>query len=661
MRWTATCLMLGLVLTIGVRARAMDLLDMEEDDPLMQLEEDGAPMLKVGKVQVVGIQGEDRQRYLQALDLHQDKKLTRSDLDEIVQGAAKKRKFVLAGIETTAAIFDRTDILLRVYYADPGVEIAIGENGALALALGKEQLVEQSLPAMKSIRFSGADDPVKPDFDLAYDAAKKAFAGENETLALNVTLVPEAKSIAFDVVLGNRGDKDLDAVEVRLIDGVEIRDTPGWLRWDGRRAMGMRAGWPAAKIVDYQRAAVGVCLERKTDHDRFELVRPRGADGRSLVLISNKIPAGEERRVRLSFRCGGGSAVGENPYALAADIFKAFAEKHPWQGPDWPDRRAIANLHPASAHIGSSEVGETTNPRGWFFAQDIDVTTEAGRADFKKKFMAYGSTVVKICKDMNAQGVLIWGITGLEYQQCAYYGNPQMMAELAPEMDAVADEWFRLFTDAGLRNGVCIRPVQMVINDKFEPGQPLNEPPFKYRLGQKLTWKGEGDQKRGLLDFDGCLEDLAMKIDYCYKRWGTTMYYVDTNMIYEYRPDPKTGKPKFQSRLLPYELFAELEKRFPQCLIIPEHENFMYWSCTAPLGATPGEVRQTWPRAFSVNLMQDVDTTKPGIEGHYARLVRRGDSLQFPGWYMSDTTKLVREVYKQVHIPKWHDPKRIGK
>jgi len=40
----------------------------------------------------------------------------------------------------------------------------------------------------------------------------------------------------------------------------------------------------------------------------------------------------------------------------------------------------------------------------------------------------------------------------------SYIGSPDGIADVAPEMDAIADRWFKICADAGLRNGVCIRP-----------------------------------------------------------------------------------------------------------------------------------------------------------------------------------------------------------
>ena len=81
--------------------------------------------------------------------------------------------------------------------------------------------------------------------------------------------------------------------------------------------------------------------------------------------------------------------------------------------------------------------------------------------------MRYAEASVAVLKDVAAQGMILWDPEGQEMPHAiSYLGDPRIIPQAAPEMDAVADEFFRKFRAAGLKVGVCIRPSRIVSNHK---------------------------------------------------------------------------------------------------------------------------------------------------------------------------------------------------
>jgi len=168
---------------------------------------------------------------------------------------------------------------------------------------------------------------------------------------------------------------------------------------------------------------------------------------------------------------------------------------------------------------GQPATGWPTNPRGWLNEKTLDVTTDAGRAVFKKKLMEFADRSVKVLKDVGAQGAIVWDIEGDEMPHAiTYIGDPRVLPEMAPEMNAVADEFFQRFRDAGLRTGICIRPSRVV-----------PDPGGKHRY----THRNMG------LDH---VQEMSEKIALAQKRWGCTLFYMDTKFHLGVELRPEAGQ-----------------------------------------------------------------------------------------------------------------------
>ncbi len=293
------------------------------------------------------------------------------------------------------------------------------------------------------------------------------------------------------------------------------------------------------------------------------------------------------------------------------DVLRDFAKAHP-ATLNWTDRRPIGALFLAS---GKDEQPQN-NLRGWFYNdKSIDLKTIDGRAKFRQRVLNFARDSVTELRKVGAQGAITWDIEGQQYpHSTSYIGDPRLLSQLAPEMDSIADDYFRVFKDAGLKIGICVRPQQLIFDANGKPDQ-----------------RNVADEAANLID----------KIAYARKRWGATLFYVDSN-----------GGPFDPSDA---EVFRRVAAAFPDVLLMPEHQNLKYQAYTAPYNdlrfedsITPDEARQTYPRAFSVIKGETPQLTTRRAE--LVRAVRAGDVLVFNAWYDSDEGKLVKSIYDEAKL-----------
>jgi len=322
--------------------------------------------------------------------------------------------------------------------------------------------------------------------------------------------------------------------------------------------------------------------------------------------IRRAIPAGQSDSFSLSLRFG---PPGATTAMLAGDIYQEFAAHFPALL-HWTDRRAIGALF-----LSTAATKWPTNQRGWLQDPKVDITTDSGVADLKRRVLTYADTSISILKKMNAQGMITWDIEGQEYPHAAsYIGDPRMFETLAPEMSGIADEYFKRFRDAGLRVGVCIRPQRAVLaSDRSRVTQVPVEDPTQL---------------------------LTEKVLYAKKRWGITLFYVDSNVNADDRNAIDAG------------VFQRLAAAFPDVLFVPEHSQWQYYAYTAPYrelrqgnASTDSEIRSIYPDAFSV-----VYTADGPIDRRYHDLlegVKHGDLLMFRGWFDDPQNTKDGHIYEQ--------------
>ncbi len=321
----------------------------------------------------------------------------------------------------------------------------------------------------------------------------------------------------------------------------------------------------------------------------------------SLPFIDRAIPAGGSDTYNIALKF---VPAGTSMSSAAGGVYKKFAAIYPYQL-NWTDHRPIGLLF-----IARSSTNWPSNPRGWLLDSKIDVKTRPGVAEFQKRLLAWADSSVAVLKNMNAQGMVTWDVEGEQFPQpVTYIGDPRAMATLAPEMEGVADAYFKKFRDAGLKVGVCVRPQKLVIAQDRNSAQQQDA----------------SDPAQLLID----------KIKYAKNRWGATLFYLDSN-----------GTP---SSPLDVQVVRRVAAAVPGILLIPEHKNLAYYSTSAPynelrlgITSTPRQVREVYPKAFEFIYVADGP-----IERQYSALrtaVLAGDSLMFRGWYPDPINEKVRSL-----------------
>ncbi len=218
---------------------------------------------------------------------------------------------------------------------------------------------------------------------------------------------------------------------------------------------------------------------------------------------------------------------------------------------------------------------------------------------------------------MNAQGMVTWDIEGEQFPHpTTYIGDPRLAETIAPEMVGLVDDYFARFTGAGLRVGVTVRPQTVRVD----------------RGGGSVRQAAAVDPAQVLIE----------KIAYAKRRWGATLFYIDSN----------------GDQVLPlsFEVMRRVASAFPDVLLIPEHKNAAYYSTTAPysalrdgVGSTPYLVRTIYRNAFSV-----IDTAGGPVESEYGQLkeaVGRGDILMFRAWFDDTANARIRALTAGVTGP----------
>jgi len=331
---------------------------------------------------------------------------------------------------------------------------------------------------------------------------------------------------------------------------------------------------------------------------------------KSYPAVRRPIAPGGSDTYTLSIRFG---AAGASRRELSGDLQDRFRAAFP-PTLAWKDRRPIGALV-----ISTSDTKWPKNPRGWFMDRTLDASSDA----FRKRALEYADYSAAVLKEMGAQGAVVWDIEGQEFPHAvSYLGDPRLLAELAPEMDAVADEFFRRLRDAGLRTGLCIRPTRIVRNSGTDAAL--------------------GKTRYAHLAVNDIAGELAAKIAFAQKRWACSLFYIDSNVL----PGPN------DANLLPASILEALAEKFPGVLLIPEQANARYWASTAPYrelrggtASTPDSVRELYPGAFSI--LHTADGPIEKRRGELVQAVKRGDILMFRAWWKDPGNALVREILEE--------------
>ena len=344
--------------------------------------------------------------------------------------------------------------------------------------------------------------------------------------------------------------------------------------------------------------------------------------------VGRALKPGQTDRFTVSLRF----AAADTPVMDVAEAaLRSFATRWP-EKLEWKDRRVIGTVFLASSPQGEKTrpAGFERNPRRYFTDAGVDVVSEAGLRKFQHRVLEQAQEVVANLRRLGAQGAITWDVEGEQYpQDTSYVCAPDQIAEVSPEMESVisegryagsklVDAYFRTIRDAGFRVGVCVRP-------------------------QRFHLAADRSARQESLPDAQAIAELERKVRYAHDRWGATLFYLDSTV----RADGVT---------LPAEMLERLAAAVPDSLLIPEESTPRLYRAAAPFQTflfhgdtgTGALVRSLYPRAFSVNLINDVDAGK--LQEHRKELVgsiRNGDVLMVHAdhWQANDAT--VAEMYRE--------------
>lgn len=439
----------------------------------------------------------------------------------------------------------------------------------------------------------------------------------------------DANRIAIDIAVTNTGTDRLVAINGNTM----IFDTPvvpGAVTARGSEALDSfphtidpPRGWPALQVTYGKAGSMLLSIENDPRLKAgFDTIGIYNSDQRYSIRWSMTEPLdpGQSKTMTLGIASG---RPGQSFASLAATVTQRYAGAFAQTSANWTDRRPIGRwiMTTTVPHCANGK-----NPRGWNNNDcTIDVTSPAGLVAFRAFMLNWTDQTIANLKYMNAQGVVIWDVEGEEFPQAtSYVCDPRQLDTVAPEMAfkpagearGVVDEIFHRLAQAGLKTGVCVRPQDFIKNQDGSAGQHDVADP-------------------------GSL--IAAKAAYANARWGSTIFYTDSNV------HPDYGAP------IPEDfLFGAALAQLPGALFIPEWMDVRGYGIGAPYQDTnrPGAVdslpdaRLQYPGGFGIVIPQDAANGTPvgNRLADYLPAARRGDILMANAWYPDASLPLIHEA-----------------
>ncbi len=398
--------------------------------------------------------------------------------------------------------------------------------------------------------------------------------------------------------------------------------------------------------------------------------------------INESIAPGATLHYPLYIRFG---STTDTQLTLAPDALSSFADIYPFTL-DWPDRSPIGRWFIAEGNHTSA-----LNPRGYLWDENLDVSNQAS---FSTAVLNRADSIISLLNTANPrpQGIIIWDLEGEEFRHIfTYVGSPDKLGDLAPEMNAVADQLMEKFRDAGYKVGLTLRPSTFITgtttpetctggegNGSYNDIFIKNDSPYPragYECFSPNVWTQASPRFPNHQTYPrsdaGFLQNLITKVDYAYQRWGTTMFYVDSTV---YGDGGNPINSQIWRDLTTYlrtsdtTTYNGVQAKNAKFIFFPENENRDYSAVTAPynqtdLGGyeTSQSIRDIWPNAFSIfahvsdvynNLKdatyKDLKEKFHALQPTHDRLVqsiRQGNIFFAEGaWYMNDET--VYQLYR---------------
>jgi len=529
----------------------------------------------------------------------------------------------------------------RAGAAAEGLRTSFGPEGPASISYGgHELLAPKSLPEAEAATAGGT--PVRfaapPRCTLKDGAWTQTWDG----LEIVTRLRQDKDVLALDVTLRNTGTQPLARIDYRPL-ALHFPRRPQGGRWFwGYEVSVDTEESPGVLVADWGEDKLALCAERGSPKPTAEdAARPmtigfRGNYGPYDSAVKTPVffrtsfnpplDPGKPWTFRASIRLASSATPMDK---VAGDIYAGFAKALP-PAFNWPDRRPIGALF-----MARDNTKWKTNPRGYLNDEKIDVLSDEGRQAFRERLLKFADGCVAEVKKTGGQGVIVWDIEGDQMPHAiTYLGDPRVLPQEAPEMDAAADEFFKKFRDAGLRTGICIRP-------------------------SKVIPDGHGGWKHQQVDDP--VADMADKIAYAKKRWGCTIVYMDTNVVWKLHrleDDETRGMWQGESRLLSTAEMRELCRRHPDVLIFPEFGPVGYRGVCGVYAELTGEndsdneagprtsdeIRLTYPQACTVVNCKD------DYLSYYRGMLKGalgGDIHLFRGWFADGTNAQMKHLYEE--------------
>ncbi len=518
--------------------------------------------------------------------------------------------------------------------AKQGLDFSVGTRGLDSLSFNGQSLFRSAqsgeLQPWKSV-FRGVLDALLSNPSPSVQVAKKPVSSIDLAYPwghLKCAYVKKGETLTMRIAVSNTGAQELDELSLRLME-LDFPSAPnggtleaGMFGFGFKGTMHPLYQYPSvadpqfvAPIVrvDFGTGALNFC----SDDLQCCLSVPYSTNPPPntcypFIISCRGIMPGETKTFNVSLRFGPADSRVQD---LAHDVLNRYAEKYPFQI-KWTDRRPIGAIF-----LASSGIKVATNPRRWILnSGKIDITTDEGRVGFRTALLEIADNSIKVLKDANAQGMITWDPEGQEFLESCYYGDPCLTPTLAPEMEfrnsgerSVIDEYFEKFRAAGLRTGICIRPQQISMID----GKPVQQ----------------------AADDEHATQILKEKIAYAKRRWGCTLFYVDSTATVDGPINP--------------DVFRTVAEAYPDILLIPENESMRYFAYSAPFNSyvhhkvtsTPVGARAVYPKAFSVLMASDGD--RPEDHSALVNAVRNDDILLFNCWYNNAGAKKIKKLYEE--------------
>jgi len=187
------------------------------------------------------------------------------------------------------------------------------------------------------------------------------------------------------------------------------------------------------------------------------------------------------------------------------------------------------------------------NPHGWLQRAELD---SADAAEFRRVMLDYARNLNRAAHRIGAQGIIVWGLEGWHRPDFFYPGDPRQLAGLAPEMEAIADDFFSELKKDGMTTGVVVKPGRVA-----------------QRAGRWQWERPASDETT----------ELIGKATYAFDRWGCSRFFYGFNLTAQGQAQVLAGNRLDPHDILPWRTLLAFRRQLPQALIIPEYQTEAGW------------------------------------------------------------------------------------